>query len=271
MPDVYVKISEVTKHFATNSGSVHAVDAVTQDIHAGQFISIVGPSGCGKSTLLSMVAGLGDPTEGYISVGETVVQHPLAEVGMMFQAPVLLDWRTAIDNVLLPIHMARGGRAAKQMEDRAAQLLKTVGLDGFERRYPRELSGGMQQRVAICRMLITDPKLLLMDEPFGALDELTRERMNIELARLVSDDQNTAMFVTHNISEAVFLSDEVWVMSPRPGRICGVVPIDLPRPRTLAMTTTEDYQKAVRRIRGVMDEWYEGESATAPEKTEVGR
>jgi NitT/TauT family transport system ATP-binding protein len=173
---------------------------------------------------------------------------------MMFQTPVLLEWRTARENVLLPIDVHGGRRAARAAAARAQELLEMVGLAGFEDRYPHELSGGMQQRVAICRMLIADPEVLLLDEPFGALDELTREHMDTELARVVGSTGKAALLVTHNIQEAVFMADRVCVMTPRPGRIAGVVAVDLPRPRTLDALTSEPFQRLCRQVRTILDE-----------------
>jgi NitT/TauT family transport system ATP-binding protein len=183
--------------------------------------------------------------------GRRVTRTP-PEVGMMFQSPVLLDWRTARANVLLPVEIAGGRGAVRAARERADELLELVGLGGFEERYPWELSGGMQQRVAICRMLIADPEVLLLDEPFGALDELTREHMNVELERIFSSSPKAALFVTHNIGEAVFLADRAVVMTPRPGRIAGIVDVPFGRPRDIEMTTGQDFQELVREVRGLL-------------------
>jgi NitT/TauT family transport system ATP-binding protein len=255
----YVEIRSLTKRFVASSGEVHAVDNVSQGLGLGDFVSLVGPSGCGKSTLLNMVGGLLRPTAGEVLIDGEPVAQPRRDVGMMFQSPVLLEWRTTLENVLLPVELDEGRAAARRKRDEAMELLSFVGLKGFETRYSWELSGGMQQRVAICRMLIEKPRLLLMDEPFGALDQLTRERLNVELARIVSTANSGALFVTHSIGEAVFLSDFIWVMSPRPGRVVGVVEVELPRPRTLDMMTTKDFQQTVKAVRGVMNE-YQGEA-----------
>jgi NitT/TauT family transport system ATP-binding protein len=217
-------------HVFEAAGTV-ALQNVDLDIRRGEFVALIGPSGCGKSTLLSIIAGLLEPSSGTASVAGTWVHNPPDEVGMMFQRATLLPWRTVIQNIVLPIELREGRRAAKHAESRARELLGVVGLTGFEKALPSELSGGMAQRVAICRMLITDPELLLLDEPFGALDELTRERMDEELQRITSARQATSVLVTHAIPEAVFLADRVVAMSARPGRITEIFEIDLPRPR----------------------------------------
>jgi NitT/TauT family transport system ATP-binding protein len=198
------------------------------------------------------VAGLLRPSRGEVLVNGRRVARTPPEVGMMFQNPVLLDWRTARANVLLPLEIAGGRSAVRAARDRADELLELVGLGGFEDRYPWELSGGMQQRVAICRMLIADPEVLLLDEPFGALDELTREHMNVELERIFSSSPKAALFVTHNIGEAVFLSDRAVVMTPRPGRIAGIVDVPFGRPRDIEMTTGQEFQELVREVRGLL-------------------
>ena len=196
-------------------------------MRGGEFLSIVGPSGCGKSTLAMLIAGLMRPTSGVIAVDGRAVSRPQTELGIVFQNAVLLAWRSALDNVLLQVEMR--GLAARQYRDRAMELLRSVGLDGFERRLPHELSGGMRQRVAICRALIHDPPLLLMDEPFGALDALTRDQMTLDIQGICARGGKTVLFITHSITEAVFLSDRVLVMTPRPGRIDTTIDVDLPR------------------------------------------
>lgn len=248
-----VEVVGVEKRFARKGESVHALERVDLSVGPREFVSLVGPSGCGKSTLLNIAAGLIRPTGGHVMIKGRRVTGPLPEVGMMFQNPVLLPWRTARANVLLPIEV-RGGRGVARASRRSAdELLELVGLAGFEEKYPEELSGGMQQRVAICRMLVVDPEVLLMDEPFGALDEITREHMNVELARIFSAAARAAIFVTHNIQEAVFLSDRVYVMTSRPGKIAGVVEVDLPRPRDLELVTEERFQRLVRQARSLLD------------------
>jgi NitT/TauT family transport system ATP-binding protein len=217
-------------------------------------VALVGPSGCGKSTLLRIVAGLRSPTGGDVTVDGRPVTRPIAQVGMVFQAPVLLKWRTVLDNVLLPAELA--GLEARRYRDRARELLQLVGLGDFEAKLPRELSGGMQQRVSLCRALLLDPPLLLMDEPFGALDAMTRDEMNLELLRVwgesaretVGRDRKTILFVTHSIPEAVFLADRVVVMSPRPGRVARVCPVPLPRPRTVQARASADFGRLALEI-----------------------
>jgi NitT/TauT family transport system ATP-binding protein len=228
-PSVLIHVAEVSKTYAALDGQVHALDAVSLDIGDGEFVSILGPSGCGKSTLLLMIAGLIPASAGEIRIAGRPVTRPQTDVGIVFQSPVLLDWRTVIRNVLLQAE-ARGLDLGTSRA-KARELLLAVGLEGFEDKYPFELSGGMRQRAAICRALIHDPPLLLMDEPFGALDALTREQMRVDIERLWLERRKTVVFITHSIPEAVLLSDRVVVMSPRPGRVDGVLDIDLPRPR----------------------------------------
>lgn len=248
-----LKVDGVSKRFPTSGETVHALDDVSLSVDQGEFVCLIGPSGCGKSTLLNLLGGLLTPDSGRIEVGGKVVKGPPPEVGMMFQKPVLLEWRTVRENVLLAIELREGRKAAKQARSHADALLLSVGLAGFEDRYPNELSGGMQQRVAICRMLIADPEVLLLDEPFGALDELTRERLNLELAEVVDGTNKASVMVTHNIMEGIFLSDRVVVMSARPGRVIEVVDIDLPRPRALDIVTTSQFQALVSRVRSLLD------------------
>jgi len=224
-----IAVRGLRKSFALGSETFVALDAIDLSVAEGTFVSLVGPSGCGKSTLLNIVAGLEMRTGGEVHVAGRDVSGPSRNIGMMFQTPVLLPWRTSLDNVLLPIEAFRLDR--RQHVDQATELLRLVGLGDFIHRYPFELSGGMQQRVAICRMLLYDPAVLLMDEPFSALDEMTREFLNFELLRIWQERRKTVLFVTHNIGEAVLLSDYVVVMAARPGRIVRVVPITLPRPR----------------------------------------
>jgi len=231
-----IVLDRVGMTYRAESGPVEALRDVGFSVGRGELLALVGPSGCGKSTLLRVVAGLRRPTRGSVEVDGRAVTGPIPSVGMVFQAPVLLKWRTVRDNVLLPAELAGLERA--RYRERAEHLLRLVGLDGFADRLPRELSGGMQQRAAICRALLLDPPLLLMDEPFGALDAMTRDEMNLELLRVWGEgaarDRKTIVFVTHSIPEAVFLADRVVVMSPRPGRVARVVDVPLPRPRTPA-------------------------------------
>jgi NitT/TauT family transport system ATP-binding protein len=221
----------VSKIYKTNDGPVHALENVNLSVHRQEFISIVGRSGCGKSTLLKMVAGLYPASSGTITIDDHVVTEPEENLGMVFQTPVLLAWRTILDNIMLPVEIRKLPDRGRYL-DTARRLMKMAGLEGYEKRFPSELSGGMQQRVSICRALICSPPLLLMDEPFGALDALTRDEMSLELLKLWSETKMTILFITHSVEEAVLLSDRVIVMSPRPGRVSLDLPIDLPRPRS---------------------------------------
>ncbi len=216
-------------------GLIDAVSGIDLTVATGEFVSLVGPSGCGKSTLLRTVADLLAPTSGTVSVdGESPRATRLRrEVGFVFQDAALLEWRTILRNVMLPLELA--GAPVAERTERARTLLATVGLAGFEHAYPRQLSGGMRQRASIARAMSTDPKVLLMDEPFGALDQITRDRLNLELLELTQRERMTVLFVTHSIAEAVLLSDRIVIMSPRPGRIRTILTVDLPRPRTLAV------------------------------------
>ena len=224
---------DVGKHFPVRAGgNTVALRGVSIDIPRDQFVTIVGPSGCGKSTLLKMLAGVTAPTTGKLMLNGKVLDRPSRAVGMVFQRPVLLPWRSVIQNVLFPIELLKWSPA--KYYDKAIELIELVGLRGFEQALPSELSGGMQQRVSICRALIYDPEVLLMDEPFGALDAITREDLSVELLQIWTERRKTVVFVTHSITEAVLLADRVVVMAPRPGRVVMDVPILLPRPRNLA-------------------------------------
>lgn len=246
-----ILVDDVSHTFRAKGRAVHALSRVSLDIPSGQFVSLIGPSGCGKSTLLKAIAGLVAPETGVITVGDARVDRPREEVSLAFQKPTLLRWRTALDNVLLPMTIRR--QMGSDVRDYAKDLLKLVHLDGFERHYPKELSGGMEQRVAIARALVSKPAVLLMDEPFSALDEFTREELNDELLRIWQAEPKTVVFVTHNITEAVFLSDRVVVMQPRPGRIWESIPIPLPRPRSAALRTDEAFYDTVRAVRRSLD------------------
>jgi len=236
----FIKIRELVKRFPTRAGDVTvALDHVDLDIGLGEFVSVVGPSGCGKSTLLTLVAGLDAPSSGEISIGEQRVRTPYTDVGIVFQRDLLLDWRTVLRNVLVQFEM-RGMDPAPHAT-RARSIIASVGLGPFESKYPWELSGGMRQRVSICRALVHDPPLLLMDEPFGALDALTREQLQVDLQAIWQRSRKTVMFITHSISEAVFLSDRVVVMTPRPGKVREILPIDLPRPRDLDVRDSSEF------------------------------
>ncbi|HYR92634.1 MAG TPA: ABC transporter ATP-binding protein [Methylomirabilota bacterium] len=239
------------KTYRTRRGDlVRAVEDVTLDIAENEFVTLVGPSGCGKSTLLKLVAGLTPATGGTIHVRDTVVRDPFPDVGIVFQHPVLLPWRSVLDNVLFSADML--GLDPKGYRARALELLALSGLAGFETRLPRELSGGMQQRVAICRALLPDPSLLLMDEPFGALDAMTREELGLELLRIWEASRKTILFVTHSIPEAILLADKVVVMTPRPGRLARVITIDLPRPRTVELEFDAKFKAYSDEVRGLI-------------------
>jgi NitT/TauT family transport system ATP-binding protein len=243
-----IEVSGLGKRYRSARGDeIVALRDLSMDIPAGAFLSVVGPSGCGKSTLLKIVAGIIAKTEGSIALDGQEIAGPNEKIGVAFQSPVLLPWRTVFDNVLLPVDAQRMPRAGYR--EKASQLLRLVGLQGFEDKYPFELSGGMQQRASICRALITEPSVLLMDEPFGALDAMTREYMNVWLQGLWLESGKTVLFITHSIPEAVFLGDRVVVMSSRPGTVDELLEVDLPRPRTLQVMTSERFGAYVTRIR----------------------
>lgn len=243
-----VQISHLEKVYPTqDDGQVHALSDIMLDVAPGSFLTIVGPSGCGKSTLLKILAGILPYSSGEVTIGGKRLNGPSRDLGVVFQAPVLLPWRTILQNVLVPSEVQ--GLDPTTSRKRALELLELVGLAGFENKYPRELSGGMQQRVGICRALVHKPAFLLMDEPFGALDAMTRETMNLELLRIWKEQSATVLLVTHSIPEAVFLADRVVVMTPRPGRIAEIRDIDLPRPRSLDMFNTEAFGAHTRAIR----------------------
>jgi NitT/TauT family transport system ATP-binding protein len=242
-----VEIRGVGKIYSSPRGPVPALSDIDLDIREAEFVSVVGPSGCGKSTLLKLVAGLEDASSGTIHVGGRPLDGPPDHLAVVFQRDVLLDWRTILDNVLLSVEFL--GRSNAQYRDRAMALLNRFGLAGFENRYPWELSGGMRQRASICRALLTDPQLLLMDEPFGALDAMTRDDLNLELARIWQETRKTLLFITHSIAEAVFLSDRVVMMGKAPGMIVDTIVIDLPRPRSLAVRESPAFTAYVAKIR----------------------
>ena len=226
--------------------AVHALEEINFAVSDGEFVSLIGPSGCGKSTLLRVVADLSKPTRGKVQVGG---ESPNAarlkrKVGFVFQDPALLEWRRVLQNVALPLEIK--GVSRREREKSAQELIELVGLKGFERSYPRQLSGGMRQRAAIARAMSTNPEVMLMDEPFGALDQITRDRLNMELLNLSQRKRMTVLFVTHSIHEAVLLSDRVFVMTPRPGRISGEIEVDLPRPRNLESRESDTFIKLVK-------------------------
>ena len=242
-----VVIRDVGKTYSSPRGPVPALLNIDLDLAPGEFVSVVGPSGCGKSTLLKLVAGLEQVSSGTIHIDGRPLDGPPDGLGVVFQRDVLLDWRTILDNVLLSIEFL--GRPREKYRNRAMTLLGRFGLSGFEHRFPWELSGGMRQRTSICRALLTDPQLLLMDEPFGALDAMTRDDLNLELARIWQETRKTLLFITHSIAEAVFLSDRVVMMGKSPGMIVDTITVDLPRPRSLAVRESADFAAYVARIR----------------------
>ncbi len=250
----YIIVENVTKQFGNGVNATLALRDVSLTIQPGEFVSLIGPSGCGKSTLLRLIGDLLPPTQGAIHVKDKTPQQARLDrdYGIIFQSPVLYDWRTVAKNVQLPLEIMGVGKIER--EKRAQEMLDLVGLTEFRNHYPWQLSGGMQQRVSIARALSFHPTILLMDEPFGALDEMTRERLNLELLNIWSATRTTVLFVTHSISEAVFLSSRVLVMSPRPGRIDQVVPIDLPRPRNVKTREASRFFELVTLVRASLKE-----------------
>ncbi len=243
-----ITVVKLNKTYRTRSGEdIVALQDVSFEIRAGEFVTVVGPSGCGKSTLLKLLAGILRRSTGEMRLHGRSIDGPSRDIGVVFQAPVLLPWRSILSNVMLPAELQHLRGA--DIETRARRLLSLVKLDGFETKYPHELSGGMQQRVGISRALVHDPALLLMDEPFGALDAMTRELMNLELLRIWRENRKTVLLVTHSIPEAAFLADRVIVMSARPGRIAEIIEIDLPRPRRLEMINTPEFGRFAQAIR----------------------
>jgi len=247
-----IQLDAVSKVYPTRrKGAVQALARLDLRVEPGEFVTLVGPSGCGKSTVLKLVSGLLAPSAGRVTIDGETVRGPRREMGFVFQTPVLLPWRTVRDNVLLPIEML--GQSPGPHRARAEDLLEQVGLSDFATAHPWELSGGMQQRVGICRALIHDPAILLMDEPFAALDAMTRESLGIELLRIWEERRKVVLFVTHSIAEAVLLADRVVVMTPRPGKIAGVVSIDLPRPRTIDQQYDDRFEVAAREVRRLIE------------------
>jgi NitT/TauT family transport system ATP-binding protein len=229
-----ISLKGISHTFETRGKKLRALEGIDLEIGANEFVTLVGRSGCGKSTLLRLMAGLLRPTRGAVEIGGRPVTRPRQDVSLMFQRSALLPWRTVIENVMLPVDILRLDRRVHRA--RAEQLLALTGLEGFEDRRPNELSGGMQQRVALCRALVHDPSVLLMDEPFAALDALTREELSLELQRIWGEERKTIVFVTHSIQEATLLADRIVVMSPRPGRIARILPVGAGRPRSLGLT-----------------------------------
>ncbi len=246
-----IEVKNLKKIYHTKEGEdVHALENVTFSVKEGEFVSVVGPSGCGKSTLLKILAGILPKTAGETLLMGTPITGPRTDIGIVFQSPVLLPWRTIIKNVLVPVEIQ--GLEESEYRERALEILDLVGLEGFEKKFPYELSGGMQQRVGLGRAWICDPTLLLMDEPFGALDAMTRERMNMELLRIWSERKKTVLFITHSIPESVLLSDRVIVLTKRPGTVLRVLEVDLPRPRKIGMSGDFVFNESVAEIRELM-------------------
>ena len=245
--DEYIRIAGVNKSYASKRGPIHALQGIELSIAEGEFISILGPSGCGKSTLLKCVAALEPITGGDIRLDGKSVRTPPEKLGIVFQRDVLFDWRTILDNVLVGAELR--GLDPRQYQQRARELLKLFGLESFADRYPWELSGGMRQRASICRALVVDPSLLLMDEPFGALDAMTRDELNLELRRMWQETNKTAIFITHSISEAVYLSSRIVVMARNPGRIAEIIDVDLPAERPLSIRDTAEFGRYATYIR----------------------
>jgi NitT/TauT family transport system ATP-binding protein len=245
-----LEVDNVSRVFSGKDDGLVALANVTMDVKQGEFISLVGPSGCGKTTLLKIIAGLMTPSAGEVRFESSVITEPRNDIGLMFQTPTLFDWRTAVRNISLPLEIRQS--TGFDWDTRIAEVLDLVGLRGFEDHYPRELSGGMQQRVALCRLLVSDPQLMLLDEPFGALDEFTREHLNTELARISEHENKTTVFVTHNIGEAIFLSDRVAVMGVKPGRILEIVDVPIERPRIPSVRTSAEYTTVTNQIRDIL-------------------
>jgi len=243
-----ISIENVNFIYPSQRGNVQALSNVSLGADAGEFVSLVGPSGCGKSTLLKIIAGLMAPSSGTVRVNDEVVKGSNGSIGVVFQSPLLMPWRTVLQNVLLQIDIR--GLPKSDYRERAINLINLVGLAGFENSYPYELSGGMQQRVGLCRALIHDPDILLMDEPFGALDAMTREQMNAELQRVWMQRRKTVLFITHSITEAIYLGDRVVVMSARPGRVLADFKIEFERPRAIDTLIGDpnfaDYSRTIR-------------------------
>ncbi|SEJ85027.1 ABC transporter ATP-binding protein [Paraburkholderia diazotrophica] len=242
-----IELRGVTKSYRSAQGMMQALRPLDFDIREQEFVAIVGPSGCGKSTLLKMVAGLEGISSGTMMLSGQPIRGPQKNVGIVFQSAVLLAWRNVLDNILLQAEMRHMPK--REAREKAMNLIGMAGLTGFEEKYPWQLSGGMQQRVSICRALLHDPSVLLMDEPFGALDAMTRENMNMELQRIWLESKKTVLLITHSIPEAVFLSDRVLVMSERPGSIAAIYDIDLPRPRPLEVMATPAFLHYTKTIR----------------------
>ena len=245
--ETFLRCSGVFKRY----GSVRALEDIDLAVQRGEFLSVVGPSGCGKTTLLNLVAGLEKVSGGTLAIAGKVLEAPVTDVGIVFQEATLMDWRTVLDNVMLQIEVRK--LAPRPHRERAIELLRSLGLENFLNAYPSQLSGGMKQRVSIARALVHRPSLLLMDEPFSALDALTRDRLNLDMQALASTERTTTLFITHSIADAVFLGDRVVVMTPRPGRIAEIIDVDLPRPRPLSLRETPQFSEYTGRIRAIFE------------------
>lgn len=257
MTESLVELENISMAYGDGDTAVRAIEDVTLSIRKGEFIAVVGPSGCGKSSLMKLISGLHPPLSGRLAVEGKPVNGPLKSVGMAFQASNLLPWRNCVDNILLPLEIVQPYRKnisskRAQYKEKAVQLLNSVGLTGFTDKFPWELSGGMQQRASICRALIHEPEILMLDEPFGALDAFTREELWCTLRDIQQERQVTVMLVTHDLREAVFLADTVYVMSNRPGRVVKKCPVDLPRPRDLEVTYGKQFQEIVHELRSMI-------------------
>ncbi|MDX3893414.1 MULTISPECIES: ABC transporter ATP-binding protein [Pusillimonas] len=257
MAEALVELENISMAYGDGDTAVRAIEDVTLSIRKGEFIAVVGPSGCGKSSLMKLISGLHPPLSGSLTVEGKPVKGPLKSVGMAFQASNLLPWRNCVDNILLPLEIVQPYRKnissqRAQYKEKAVRLLNSVGLTGFTEKFPWELSGGMQQRASICRALIHEPEILMLDEPFGALDAFTREELWCALRDIQQERQVTVMLVTHDLREAVFLADTVYVMSNRPGRVVKKCPVDLPRPRELEVTYSQEFQDIVYELRSMI-------------------
>ncbi|HLU18803.1 MAG TPA: ABC transporter ATP-binding protein [Pusillimonas sp.] len=257
MTETLVELDNISMAYGAGDTAVRAIEDVTLTIRKGEFIAVVGPSGCGKSSLMKLISGLHPPLSGSLTVEGKPVNGPLKSVGMAFQASNLLPWRTCVDNILLPLEIVQPYRRKISSErakykQKAVELLNSVGLTGFTEKFPWELSGGMQQRASICRALIHEPEILMLDEPFGALDAFTREELWCALRDIQQERQVTVMLVTHDLREAVFLADTVYVMSNRPGRVVKKCPVDLPRPRDIEVTYGKEFQDIVYELRSMI-------------------
>lgn len=250
VPTSLIEMRGVTKTYHGRGSSTVALAPIDLDVATGEFVSVIGPSGCGKSTLIMLVAGLLPTSGGSLSVNAQPVTKPVTDLGIVFQQDLLMEWRSALRNILIQGEMR--GIPKSQMRSKALELLEMVGLSDFAEAYPSELSGGMRQRVSICRALVHEPPLLLMDEPFGSLDALTRDQMALDLLRMWIRTRSTVLFITHSISEAIFLSDRVLVFSDRPGRIADDIRIELPRPRRMAVRETPEFISYVQRVRSTL-------------------